>query len=64
MSAVVITAIMFGGLALMDVGCWVGFARAPRASARRNQVALVSTALLLAVAVWGWAFVVAMTTGR
>jgi len=59
MSAVVVTAIMFGGLAVMDIGCWVGVARAPQASVRRGQVTLISTALLIAVAVWGWAFVAA-----
>lgn len=61
MSAVVVTAIMFGALALMDIGCWVGAVRAPQASVRRSQVTLVSTALLIAVAVWGWAFVVAIS---
>ncbi|HUY77127.1 MAG TPA: hypothetical protein VMV29_10175 [Ktedonobacterales bacterium] len=61
MSAVIVTAITFGALALMDIGCWVGVVRAPRASVRRNQVALVSTAMLVAVGVWGWAFVAAIT---
>jgi len=59
MSAVVVTAIVFGALALMDIGCWVGFARAPRPSAKRNQVGVASGAVLVATAVWGWAFVAA-----
>ena len=61
MSAVIVTAITFGALALMDIGCWVGFVRAPQGSVRRNQVALVSTAVLVAVGVWGWALAVAIT---
>ncbi len=59
MSAVVVTAITCGALLLMDIGCWVGVARLPGGSVKRNQVALVSVALLIAVAVWAWAFVVA-----
>ena len=61
MSAVLITAITFGVLLLMDIGCWVGVARAPQASVRRSHIGLVSSALLVAVAVWAWALIAAMS---
>ena len=61
MSAVLITAITFGALLLMDIGCWAGVARAPQGSVRRSQIGLVSSALLVAVAVWAWALIAAMS---
>ena len=60
MSSVLVTAIAFGALLMMDIGCWIGFARTARPSRKRNQVALVSSLLLVAVAVWGGAFAQAL----
>ncbi len=60
MSPVVVTAIAFGALLVMDIGCWIGFAHTSRPSRKRNQMALVSSLILVAVAVWGVAFAQAL----